>query len=171
MEKDKLYFYSKSKNTDVGEGTNEYVNDKSKYNELNNIDNWRKILSNFHEYDFQYNGKWYRTIEHAFQSKKIELEDKEKSEWFSIDSNNDIGKGNGTIAKKNRKLVKLSNENIKKWSLIKNEIMYEISYEKYKQCLIAKEVLKETKDSELWHIVLRSKPIRFIHLEKIREII
>ena len=46
--------------------------------------------------------------------------------------------------------------------------MFEAAIEKYKACEEARIVLKATKDAELWHIVSRSKPVRFEHLEIIR---
>jgi predicted NAD-dependent protein-ADP-ribosyltransferase YbiA (DUF1768 family) len=69
------------------------------YEDLNKIKNWRKVLSNFHIYPFQYKGYTYNTIEHVFQAKKIELADKDKAYLFTIESGNDIGKGNGEIVK------------------------------------------------------------------------
>lgn len=166
---DKFYFYSKSKDVKPGNGVNEIVFDIGIYDELSKIKDWRKILSNFHVYPFEYNGYTYNTIEHAFQAKKIELVDKEKSLWFTIESENEIGKGNGEIARKNRKLVKLNKDMLEKWSTIRDNILEDISIQKYKQCDIAKNVLKLTKNAELWHIVSRSKPIRFEHLERIRK--
>ena len=60
---DKLIFYSSSKDNKIGLNKNEYI-------ELNKIKNFRRYLSNFHIYEFKYNGFSYRTIEHAFQGTK-----------------------------------------------------------------------------------------------------
>jgi hypothetical protein len=46
--------------------------------------------------------------------------------------------------------------------------MYESALEKYKECEEARMELKETNQAQLWHIVSRGKPVRFEHLEKIR---
>ena len=51
---DKLAFYSKSKDVSSGNGAQEYVNYTHNYKELNEIKDWRKILSNFHVYSFKY---------------------------------------------------------------------------------------------------------------------
>lgn len=166
---DKLYFFSKSRNVPVGKGANEIVADISLYEELEKIKDWRKILSNFHMCRFKFDGRTYNTIEHVFQSKKIEIVDKEKSLWFSVDSGHQIGQGDGDIARKNRKLCKLNNEQLKIWSKMKDDIMYSASLAKYKTCKEAREVLKNTNGAQLWHIVSRGKPVRFEHLEKIRE--
>ena len=93
---------------------------------------------------------------HIIQSHKIALISSEKAYLFTIESGDDIGKGDGNIARKNRKL-----QILKEWNKIKNEIMYEIMLSKY----------KKTGKAELWHIISRSKEhYRIIHLEKIREI-
>ncbi len=67
---DKLFYYSKSRDVAPGKGTNEFVENSEIYNELKTIKDWRKILSNFHEYPFSYENYTYKTIEHAFQAKK-----------------------------------------------------------------------------------------------------
>lgn len=172
MTKDKFYFYSKSKDVPPGKGIYETINDIKDYEELSKMKDWRKILSNFHLYPFQYKEYKYNSIEHAFQSQKIALVSPEKAYLFTIDSGDDIGKGDGSIARKNRKLQILDNEKLKEWNKIKNEIMYEIMLSKYKICSEAANVLKKTGQAELWHIISRSKVhYRIIHLEIIREIL
>ena len=169
MTEDKLYFYSKSRDLDVGKGVNEVVENRGLYDELGKIKNWRKVLSNFHMYPFKYEGKIYNTIEHVFQAKKIEIVDKEKAYWFTADSGHEIGLGDGEVARKNRKLVKLNKDELIVWGMMKDQVMYDASIEKYEACEEAREVLKATKNAQLWHIVSRGKPVRFEHLEKIRE--
>jgi len=171
MTSDKLYFYSKSKDVYPGKGTNEYVEDTIKYSALSKVKDWRKTLSNFHFEPFKYNGYTWNTIEHVFQSKKIQLVDPEKAKLFTIESGNEIGKGDGLIARKNRKLVKLSKEQLNEWSKIKNKVLFEAAFEKYKQSESSAYILKSTNDAELWHIVMRGKPERFTHLEKVRSMI
>ena len=62
--KDKLLFYSKSADKATGKGSNEIVQDASLYTQLNDIKDWRKMLSNFHMCVFKYDGYTYNTIEH-----------------------------------------------------------------------------------------------------------
>jgi len=169
MQSDRFFFYSKSRDAKPGKGTNEYVQDASIYQELAEMKDWRKVLSNFHMCPFSYKGYTYNTIEHVFQAKKIELVDKEKALWFTLESGHEIGQGDGEIARKNRKLVKLNPEELAQWGQIKDQVMFNASVKKYKSCSIANKVLKDTKNAELWHVVPRSKPVRFIHLEIIRE--
>ena len=155
---DKLYFYSKSR-------------DATLYTELAGIKDWRKTLSNFHVSPFKYEGFTYNTIEHVFQAKKIEIADKELALIFTVESGHEIALGNGEVARKNRKLVKLTPEQLRIWCVMKDNIMFNAAVQKYKTCKQAVIVLKATNDAELWHIVSRSKPVRFEHLEKIRDTI
>lgn len=166
---DKLYFYSKSRDVAAGKGANEIVADSSLYEELGKIKDWRKILSNFHLCKFLYEGNVYNTIEHVFQGKKIELVDKEKGYWFTVDSGHEIGLGDGEVARKHRKLCKLNAEQLKVWGMMKDDVMYKAAVAKYKACQEARNVLKLTNGAQLWHIVSRGKPVRFEHLERIRE--
>ena len=165
---DKFCFYSKSRDVKPGKGANEIVNDASQYEELGQIKDWRKVLSNFHVSQFVYNGLTYNTIEHVFQAKKIELVDKEKALWFTVESNHEIGQGDGEMARKNRKLVKLDKEHLTAWSKIRDQIMKDAAIAKYATSEEARNVLMATKEAELWHIMPRAAPVRFTHLEEIR---
>jgi predicted NAD-dependent protein-ADP-ribosyltransferase YbiA (DUF1768 family) len=167
--RDKLYFYSKSKDAKPGRGVNENVQDSSIYAPLEKIPHWRRVLSNFHDHPFVYEGYTYRTIEHAFQSKKIEIADPLKSYWFTVDSGHDIGLGDGLVARKHRKLVKLNPEQLKQWNAIQDRIMAEAANAKYEYSKLARKVLRGTNHAELWHIVPRGKPVRFVHLEVLRD--
>lgn len=166
---DKLYFYSKSRDVLPGKGANESISDISLYSDLSQIKDWRKILSNFHLCPFTYEGYKYNTIEHVFQAKKIELADKEKAYCFTLDSGHNIGQGDGEIARKHRKLVKLNDDLLRKWAQMRDKVMADAALEKYKICTEARNVLCATNSAQLWHIVSRSKPVRFHHLENIRQ--
>jgi ribA/ribD-fused uncharacterized protein len=150
MEEDKLFYYSNSANKQAGKGVNEFVSNYNDYNELNKIKDWRKMLSNFYVDEFTYNGKTYYTAEHAFQAKKIELVDANKAKLFCIESGNIIGTTkDGNIARKNRKLVILDDENIKIWNGIKHNIMNEILLCKFTQNIELRNVLLLTKKSNI----------------------
>jgi ribA/ribD-fused uncharacterized protein len=165
---DKLFYFSKSQDKPVGKGVNEYCNDPNKYNELDKIKDWRKVLSNFYVAPFRYDGNTWKTVEHAFQSKKIELVDKDKAFLFCIESSYLIGLGDGLIARKYRKLVELDKKTLELWDSIKNGIMEEIMYAKFSQNMLAKNILKLTMDAELWHAGAREKPSRQVQLENVR---
>lgn len=166
--KDKLCYYSKSKNAPVGKGTNEYVKDISIYRELNGIDNWRKILSNFYVEPFMYEGYNYNSVEHAFQAQKIMIVDKQKAYWFTLDSKHYIGMGNGEVAQKNRKLVVLNKEQLNYWNSIKYDAMKNITEQRIIQSEIYRKVLFLTQNAELWHVIMRKGIVRNKYLEKLR---
>jgi predicted NAD-dependent protein-ADP-ribosyltransferase YbiA (DUF1768 family) len=166
---DKLYFYTKSKHVAPGKGANEHVEDASVYAKLAEIPDWRKILSNFHVCPFTYQGKRYNSIEHVFQAVKIGLADPVTAHRFTIDSNDPIGLGDGNIAQKHRKLVKLDLKQLAQWHHMKENVMRDAAIAKYKSCPEARQVLLATRNAQLWHIVMRSKPVRFTHLEELRK--
>jgi ribA/ribD-fused uncharacterized protein len=166
---DQLFYYSKSSDKPAGRGVNENAVDYDIYNELNKIQDWRKILSNFYFSEFSYDNKIYNSAEHAFQAKKIELVDKEKAYLFSKNSGHLIGISNdGLIARKNRKLVVLNNDDIKKWDNIKYKIMEEILSAKFTQVPIAKQVLLLTRNAILLHGATGIPITRQYILEKVR---
>jgi ribA/ribD-fused uncharacterized protein len=168
---DRLCFYSKSQDVLPGKGAGEVVKNADLYDKLAKINNWRKMLSNFHVYAFLYEGHTYNTIEHVFQAKKFELVDREKALLFTIESGDEIGKGDGEVARNNRKLIKLDKDMLFEWSKIRDQVMKDAALAKYSVCEEAREVLLATRQAELWHIVPRSKPVRFGHLEEIREML
>jgi len=168
---DKLFFFSKSANKYPGRGVHEYVSDYKIYEELNKIKDWRKILSNLYCHEFIYEDKIYNSVEHAFQSKKIEIVDKEKAYWFSKNSDNIIGMSDGLIARKNRKIVILKSEDLIEWNKKKYQILYEILLAKFTQIPIAKQVLLLTHNAILLHGT-RGIPIsQQFQLEEVRKII
>ena len=166
---DKLFYYSKSRDTFPGKGTNEEVQDPKNYKELSKIKDWRKILSNFYEAPFVYNDVTYNTVEHAFQAAKIGLVNDEDAYTFTMDSESALGMGSGEEARKNRKMHVLNKVQIGKWNKIKDIIMEDIVREKFNQVEEAKRVLLLTQCAELWHTVMRSKPIRSFYLENVRD--
>jgi len=169
MEKDQLFFFSKSADKIAGKGTNEKVEDFGKYKELNDIKDWRKILSNFYVAPFVYKNKRWNSVEHAFQSAKIELVDEKKAELFSLDSKHPIGSGDGLIARKNRKLVMLNEDKLREWDMIKSDIMEDILLAKFSQVDLAKKVLLATNNAILLHGTRGMSPQRQRELEKVRE--
>lgn len=176
---DKFVFYSRSADAKPGKGVHETANlelSKIDYLELSKIKNWRRRLSNFDtSVVFEWRGRKWRSVEHAFQSAKIALENEEIANYFSLDSNHEIGKSEGNIAQKNRKIIKLSEPNIKKWNSMSLKTMIEITNAKYRSTESSEllHILKLTKNAELWHLSMqRGKPsslIRFKHLEDIRD--
>ena len=168
MSIDKLCYFSNSYDAKPGKGVNEYVLDINKYNELSKIKDWRRVLSNFYIERFKWRDNWYNSVEHAYQGYKIGIADKDKGYYFTLDSGNEIGQGNGLIAQKNRKLVVLTLEQLIFFNGIKDYIMKDITRERIKQSDVYRNVLYNTKDAELWHIRSRKKPIRNLYMEELR---
>lgn len=168
MPKDKLYFYSKSRDAVPGYGVNEDVESILKYDELKKIPHWRRILSNFYEAPFSYSEKMWMTIEHAFQAQKIALVDPELAETFTIDSGESLGMGSGLDARKARKIAILSGSKLNKWNSMKHRIMEEIVEARYMSDHVGADVLIKTCDAELWHGIPRGKPMRMFGHEKVR---
>jgi predicted NAD-dependent protein-ADP-ribosyltransferase YbiA (DUF1768 family) len=168
---DKLCYYSNSRNVFVGNGVNEYVKNRLHYEGLDKIANWRRILSNFYVEPFVFEGKTYNSVEHAFQAYKTAIASKEKAFLFTIESEHEIGLGDGSVAQKNRKLVVLNPEQIKYWDDIKDEIMTKITLERINQSPTYKNVLLLTGSAQLWHVMVRKGVVRNKYLEDLRDFI
>ena len=166
---DTLFFNSKSADKEVGKGVNEQITNRQDYEELNKIVQWRKVLSNFYFSPFVFEGHTYNTVEHVFQSKKIALVDPDKAFWFTVNSGHEIGQGDGLIARKNRKLVILSADTLRKWDEVKQSILYDVLLAKFSQDAFAKHVLLSTRNAQLLHGA-RGIPIaRQYELESVRD--
>lgn len=105
---------------------------------------------------FVYNGKTYRSAEHAFHAQKFLTmntdEGNEAGFKFALESNSELSKGDGFImAQKNRKLILMNKEHIHFWSINSINIMKDILQEKFTTCEECKNVLKLTKNAKLVH--------------------
>jgi hypothetical protein len=187
---DILLFYSRSKDIPAGsyergvvsQSTNgqkgrkyqENVNNLNDYSELNAISDWRKILSNFYVFDFKTEVApdfilTFRTIEHGFHYFKIRLADPSRAFDFALESGSKLSKGDGLDARRARKLVVLTSQQLQEWDAIKESVLYSLSKCRYSQDPLSKQVLLATREAQLWHIVSRSAPAHFTHLERVRE--
>lgn len=72
------------------------------------------------------------------------------------------------IARKNRKIIILTTDELNKWNEIKDKIMYDILFAKFTQISIAKQVLLLTHDAILLHGSRGITISRQINLENIR---
>ena len=169
---DKLYFYSKSKDAKPGRGVREQVGDPSAYAGLASIPHWRRVLSNFHagKKPFLYKNLHWQTIEHAFQAVKLGRIRQEFFKVFSVESGTELGCAeDGLAARKKRKWALLSPSQLAEWNAQSEAVMAEIARAKYATDAEARRVLLATGKAELWHVVPRGQPIRFRHLELLRE--
>lgn len=166
--RDRLQFFASSADKAPGKGAGEHLAHPSQYAELAAIPHWRRVLSNFHVCPFVYRGRTYRTIEHAFQAAKIRLADPAAADRFTVESQTELGRGDGLNARKARKMVVLRAADILRWDTTSASVMAEIARKKFAACPDALRVLRLTRDAELWHAAPRMKAVRFKHLELIR---
>src|SRR5438105_9261692 len=134
---DKLYFYAFSADKPAGSGPNknEYTKDPSIYQSLNQIPNWRRVFSSLYDQEnFTYNQKTYRSVEHALQAQKFESAGyQEIADSFSLESKSDLSQASGKEARKNRKIVILTPEQLRDWEKIAYQTKFEIYKAKYSQ--------------------------------------
>ena len=167
---DILRFFSKSADKPPGKGPDERVAFPQQYATLAAQKDWRQILSNFHVCPFVYKKRVYRTIEHAFQAAKIAIKDPGVAEAFTVNSGTNLGaRGGGVEAREQRKIVKLSKDQVAAWDAMSMDVMRDIAIAKYRQCDMAMSILLATRGAQLWHAAPRMKAVRFTHLEDIRD--
>jgi predicted NAD-dependent protein-ADP-ribosyltransferase YbiA (DUF1768 family) len=140
--KDKFIFYSKSADKSPGKGTGEYLAEES-------------IYKDFYECNFLYEGRTYKTVEHALQAKKFQSIDQVLFESFALESNSSLSEGSGLDARKMRKTVLLDQQQLQKWDKEKIAHIVNMHHAKFIQCPKAQEVLLATKNAELWHYLTR----------------
>jgi hypothetical protein len=94
------------------------------------------------------------------------------AEQFALDSGTELARGDGTAARKHRKLVLLDDAQLRQWDAGKHTVMREAMLAKFSRHEPPRTVLLETLPAELWHGVGRGQPPMRIHdLETIREVL
>eukprot|EP00854_Cymbomonas_tetramitiformis_P020420 gene20420-24458_t len=174
-------FYSKSADKLPGRGVGESLNEESPilYEDLQNMTDWRRVLSNFWVEPFLYNGKQYSSAEHAFHAEKFYMvaslrrgeqqkAAKAYADQFSTEfsqlSDADIKKRGGKSG------FAMTTQEVNRWAEISEERMTSVLEHKFTQCHIAKRVLLATGNSTLVHHMGRSGVRQWWHfLEVIRE--
>ena len=111
----------------------------------------------------------FRTIEHGFHYFKIQLADPARAFDFALESGSDLSNGDGLAARRARKLVILTPRQLQKWDSIRDSVLYFLSKCRFSQDTLSKKVLLAPKNAQLWHIVSRRNPVRFDHLERVRQ--
>ena len=170
MMEDRLYFFSGSADLPPGRGVHERVADPACYAELAGVPHWRRMLSNFWPAPFTLGARTYRTIEHAFQAAKIALVDPALAEQFALESDTELARGDGAVARKHRKLVLLDDAQLRKWDERKSAVMRDAMGAKFGRHEPLRAVLSATGRAQLWHGTGRGQPPTRIHdLETIRD--
>jgi predicted NAD-dependent protein-ADP-ribosyltransferase YbiA (DUF1768 family) len=172
-----IQFYAFSADARTCSGTGEkYFGDFYGKEILDSISDWRKVLSNFHvtrnpvRYNVDGVGELsFRTVEHAFQSLKFfTCGYRDVGYSFALESGSELSRGDGLDARKARKLVDLSPNEIARWGLIKHKIMGQLLIYKFVEDPESREVLLLTFPCKLFHGGARIKRERWDQLEIIR---
>ncbi len=115
---DTLQYFSGSADKAPGKGTGEGVSDPAAYGALAKITDWRRILSNFWEgsVPFAFDGRTYRTLEHAYQAEKFRRCGHPKvADTFTLESGTALARGDGLDARRARKTVVLTKAQLAPW--------------------------------------------------------
>jgi len=179
---DKFVLSSKSSNVKPGKASQESVNDKTEYEELSKINEWRKQLSNSDESKFTWSGEGlldtpfpegtqWNTIEHAYQASrfKVHNEDKLASELI-LGNKYGNGDGNEALTRRSSKTVSDTPE----WESIADDVLEDIARAKFSENPERARTLKATKQAELWHTGNKGKKselVRYQHLEDLRDVL
>ncbi len=156
MSTDRFVFYSKSADVAPGSGTHEFAADQRIYADLAATPHWRRILGNFYECAFVYENRTYHTLEHALQAKKFQAIDQVLFESFSQESQSSLAFADGIAARKMRKTIMLTSEQLAKWDQEKIAHVANMQWAKFSQCSQAQAVLLATQQAELWHFLARA---------------
>jgi predicted NAD-dependent protein-ADP-ribosyltransferase YbiA (DUF1768 family) len=166
---DKLYYFSGSADKAPGKGANEVVKNVADYQGLVKAKDWRKMLSNFWVAPFcDTDGMCYNTVEHMLHSKKIAIADTKKAYQFTTNSKTKLGLGDGNDARKARKMVALTADQLAQWGRMKSKVYQHAMRLKFTQNKDLQKVLKATGKAQLWHGAPRIKPERQYDLEAVR---
>ena len=176
-------FYSKSRDMKPGKGAGEKIGneDVMKFSELAEMKNWRKVLSNFYEGEFELDGMKWLSVEHFYHASKFKKSNPNFYKLFSLDSKSDISKLPAMAKGAGGKTGKFKGKQIRPKKITMDEdffstgenekAMYRGQMAKYKQNKVAKDVLLATKDAKLQHFLRGQKPIVFYDTMKIREVL
>jgi len=165
----RLRFYSGSTHQAAGLGAGEWTEKPEAYFELNRTVGWRRMLSNFWIAPFEWRGKRWNTVEHAFQAAKFMDIHTGIAESFTLDSGTVLGQGPGLLARKQRKAIVLSPQQLEEWDAKKGDIMKDLWRAKFSQHPELLQILKWTEDAELWHYIGRGGGSeRWFGLEELR---
>tara|TARA_Y100000385_G_C13056984_1_gene622493 strand:- start:421 stop:1830 length:1410 start_codon:yes stop_codon:yes gene_type:complete len=176
-------FYSKSSNAPMpGKGAGEQINDKNKtkYNELATIPEWRRKLSNFWVEPFKLDGHIWASVEHYYQASKFKEGNPDFYLSFSLDGNPEgelaknpkMAKGaGGKTGKYEGKLIRDKKIQIDDGFFTSKHLEYmkKAQMAKFSQNLPLKEMLVATKDSKLQHYIRASPPVIFTELMEVRK--
>tara|TARA_B100001093_G_scaffold499811_1_gene549478 strand:+ start:731 stop:2809 length:2079 start_codon:yes stop_codon:yes gene_type:complete len=175
-------FYSKSSDTAPGKGSGEKipVGKISEFKDLSQVDNWRKMLSNFAIASFECDGKEWLTVEHFYQGSKFKNTNGENGfyDQFSLDSQSEISKNPGMAKCAGGKTGKCKGKLVRPKDVVmdvdfmgdrRDETMEKAMYSKFTQNQEFKTMLLATKNAKLVHFVRGSPVDVFYDLMRVRK--
>ena len=119
------------------------------------IKNWRRILSQFHEEEFEYDSYHFKTAEHAWHYVKLcTINQHEKAYQFTLESQSRLALGNALEAKKaggRRGIHTMTSEEIREWEQKKVQSVEKMLLAKFNSSDLAKQVLMATGDAQVLH--------------------
>ena len=177
--KDTFVFYSKSADNkpgnNKGSGWLENVENENKYNKLDKIKDWRKLLSNFYISPFILDGKEWNSVEHFFHAVKFrDVKNNNNYNFyktFSLDSKSpwcfepNLAKQAGKAGRISAKGIvynkQIDGKKIPKDVVLRSDFYKGIDkkamtlgfFAKFTQNPILQNALLETKDTELYHLI------------------
>ena len=175
-------FYSKSSGQpQPGKGSGEKIPDqlRTEYAELASIKNWRKMLSNFYESEFELSGHRWKSVEHYYQASKFKENNPDFSLSFSLDMNpeGELSKdpvmakaAGGKTGKYKGKIIRTKEISIDpNFFNGKNNIsMKAAQLAKFSQNVDLKKMLLATKNAKLVHFSRGTPPVIFNSLMEVR---
>ena len=179
-------FYSGSKDSKPGKGSNEKMKEGEEFKELEGFDNWRKVLSNFYVKEkvdgvrpplFELDGKKWASVEHYYHANKFKKNNKDYYDKFALGSGSmwedeplkALGAGGkgGRVREKvpGRKTPKVVFKRPKEILMDndfergtnKQDVMERGQQAKYEQDDFCRRVLLATKNAKLSHFIPRRK--------------
>ena len=175
-------FYSKSSDAKPGKGSGEKipVGREKEFKELSQIENWRKMLSNFAIASFECDGKEWLTVEHFYQGSKFKNTNSDNGfyDLFSLDSQSEISKNPAMAKCAGGKTGKCKGKQVRPKDVAmdmdfmgerRDETMEKAMYCKFTQNIEFKNMLLATKNAKLVHFVRASPVDVFYDLMRVRK--
>lgn len=164
-----LRFYSRSADAPPGRGTGETgtVHPRAR---LHGWAHFRRGLSNFAVAPFEFGGRHWRTVEHAFQGLKVSLRSPEQGYRFTLDSGDPLGRADGAAAQAagQRRNAPLTPQQLAEWDAQKDDLMEELWMARFSQDADSAALLDATGFANLVHIVPRRPAESWWRLERVR---
>ena len=174
-------FYSKSINKPLpGKGAGEKIGSEGveAYDELSEIPDWRKKLSNFWAQEFTLDGKKWLSVEHYYQGSKFKKNNPGFYNKFSLDSGSELSESPLMAKGAGGKTGKSRGKQIRPKNVVLDEDFFggrgEIEMEnamraKFTQNPDLMELLRSTKKAKLQHFTRGNPPIVFYDLMRVRQ--